>query len=55
MKEKALAFVTGTISGLLTGIGKEIFMTLLLGIVGGIGGLIGKEIYNYIKRRYGRN
>lgn len=55
MKEKTLAFVSGSAWGILSGIGQEVFTTLLLGIVGGIGGLIGKEIFNYFKKRYGRD
>jgi len=30
----------------------EVGMALLLGIIGGIGGVLGKEIYYYIKKKW---
>ncbi len=50
MKEKALAFISGSVWAALAATGKEIFITLVLGCIGGFAGMAGKELYNYFKR-----
>ena len=34
-----------------TGFVLKIFATLILGIIGGLAGLIGKDLYNFLKRK----
>ncbi|WP_343668733.1 hypothetical protein [Chitinophaga sp.] len=49
MKEKALAFSSGIIASIPSWPWNDGVKTLLLAMLGGIGGMIGKEIFNHIK------
>jgi|tagenome__1003787_1003787.scaffolds.fasta_scaffold6451464_1 hypothetical protein len=51
MKENVLAFISGSISGLLAGLGQQLFTTALLGFAGGLFGIAGKDVYNYFKKK----
>lgn len=51
MRENILSATCGVISGVLAGIGREGLTTILMGVLGGIGGLIGKELYNHFKKK----
>lgn len=55
MNERKIAFISGSFWGMLAGLGGEVLTALVLGIVGGVGGLIGKEIFNYLKVKFKRN
>lgn len=51
--ENKLSFLSGfTLTSIWTMTLYEISLALFLGIVGGIGGVIGKEIYYYIKNKW---
>lgn len=51
MKENIIATTAGGIMGIITNLGHQAATTLFMGMVGALGGLIMKEIFNYIKRR----
>jgi hypothetical protein len=51
MKENTLAFISGSVSGMLAGIGQQVLTTAILGIVGGMAGIAGKELYNHLKTK----
>ncbi len=51
MKENTLAFIIGSISGLLAGLWQQLFTTALLGFAGGLFGIAGKDVYNYFKKK----
>ncbi|HEY1201695.1 MAG TPA: hypothetical protein VGE79_11965 [Niastella sp.] len=51
MKEKALAFVSGSLLTVINSMGEEVFKTLFFGLLGGIAGIAGKELYSLIKKR----
>ncbi|UCJ07840.1 hypothetical protein KTO58_01290 [Chitinophaga pendula] len=55
MNEKSVAAISGATMGIVTNIGPEVLKTLMMGAVGALGGLIAKEFWNYLKRKYGRN
>ena len=51
--ENKISFISGfTLTSIYTMTLYEFGMALLLGIIGGVGGVIGKEIYYYIKNKW---
>ncbi len=51
--ENKVSFISGfTLTSIYTMTLYEFGMALLLGIIGGVGGVIGKEIYYYIKNKW---
>lgn len=61
MKEKVVAFISGalaaiipntaSIAGMLGDFAVKVLTTAALGAVGGMAGLAGKELYNYLKSK----
>ncbi|MFB6456583.1 hypothetical protein ACE38W_15030 [Chitinophaga sp. Hz27] len=51
MKEKTFAFISGSLPPAIMAAGKEILITLFLGVLGGFAGMFGKEIFNYLKKK----